>query len=120
MIYTDPIEDGEVTELNGYLPYPHGPAREPSSIQRGSVQFLSAYPGDPLTPGFPAYKNASRLEQNDPSINVPSIPSLPLSYQDALPLLRSLNGIGESYAIGGLQHLNVSYSTGPGPDVIEC
>ena len=41
VLYTDPQEDGEVTELNGYKPYPEGPARNPSSVQRGSAQFLS-------------------------------------------------------------------------------
>ena len=43
VIYTDPQEDGEVTEENGYKTYPDGPARHPSSVQRGSVQFLSKY-----------------------------------------------------------------------------
>ena len=41
VLYTDPQEDGEVTELNGYKPYPEGPARNPSSVQRGSALFLS-------------------------------------------------------------------------------
>ena len=39
--YTDPQEDGDITEENGYRPYPDGPARNPSSVQRGSVEFLS-------------------------------------------------------------------------------
>lgn len=41
IIYTDPEEDGEITEANGYKTYPDGPARNPSSVQRGSTQFLS-------------------------------------------------------------------------------
>lgn len=41
IIYSDPLEDGEVVEENGYKPYPEGPARNPSSVQRGSVQYLS-------------------------------------------------------------------------------
>ena len=41
VLYTDPQEDGEVTEENGYETYPNGPARNPSSVQRGSTQFLS-------------------------------------------------------------------------------
>jgi N-acetylated-alpha-linked acidic dipeptidase len=41
VIYSDPQEDGEVTEENGYKPYPKGPARNPSAVQRGSTQFLS-------------------------------------------------------------------------------
>lgn len=41
VIYSDPQEDGEITEENGYEAYPNGPARNPSAIQRGSTQFLS-------------------------------------------------------------------------------
>lgn len=41
VMYTDPQEDGEITEENGYKTYPDGPARNPSSVQRGSTQFLS-------------------------------------------------------------------------------
>ena len=41
VLYTDPQEDGEITEANGYQTYPDGPARNPSSVQRGSTQFLS-------------------------------------------------------------------------------
>lgn len=47
LIYSDPGDDGKHTEENGYKPYPDGPARNPSSVQRGSVQFLSVRPGDP-------------------------------------------------------------------------
>jgi N-acetylated-alpha-linked acidic dipeptidase len=41
VMYSDPGDDGEVTAENGVATYPDGPAREPSSVQRGSVQFLS-------------------------------------------------------------------------------
>ena len=40
VIYTDPSDDGNVTEENGNKTYPNGPARNPTSVQRGSVQFL--------------------------------------------------------------------------------
>ncbi len=123
LVYTDPAEDGEITAEAGYLTYPDGPARQPSSVQRGSVQALSLYAGDPLTPHLPAYKNQTRLERDDPSLNVPRIPSLPISYEDALPLLKSLNGHGiklggkKGHKEGGLEYLGVEYWTGPGPDV---
>jgi N-acetylated-alpha-linked acidic dipeptidase len=42
VMYSDPQEDGEITEENGYKTYPDGPARNPSSVQRGSTQYLSA------------------------------------------------------------------------------
>ena len=40
VIYSDPGDDGEVTEKNGLKTYPDGPARNPSSVQRGSCQYL--------------------------------------------------------------------------------
>ena len=47
VMYTDPQEDGEMTEENGYKTYPDGPARNPSSVQRGSTQFLSTQRSQP-------------------------------------------------------------------------
>lgn len=47
LLYSDPGDDGEFTEENGYEAYPKGVARNPSSVQRGSAQFLSIRPGDP-------------------------------------------------------------------------
>lgn len=41
VLYTDPQGDGDITEENGFKTYPNGPARNPSSVQRGSTQFLS-------------------------------------------------------------------------------
>ncbi|KAL0250490.1 hypothetical protein I308_102668 [Cryptococcus tetragattii IND107] len=115
IIFTDPGDDGEITEENGYEVYPNGPARQPSSVQRGSVQFISKYPGDPSTPGEPAYKNASRLEGG----NQPSIPSIPMSYEDVIPFLKALEGKGIHASdlgpdwVGGLGHHGVDYYVGP-------
>lgn len=47
ILYSDPGDDGENTEAKGVATYPDGPARQPSSVQRGSTQFLSVAPGDP-------------------------------------------------------------------------
>ena len=43
VMYDDPQEDGDITEANGYKTYPDGPARNPSSVQRGSAQYLSSF-----------------------------------------------------------------------------
>lgn len=43
VMYSDPQEDGNMTEVNGHKPYPEGPARNPSSVQRGSTQFISLF-----------------------------------------------------------------------------
>ncbi|KAN0064179.1 Vacuolar protein sorting-associated protein 70 [Thecaphora frezii] len=120
LIYTDPIEDGEITIANGYEAYPDGPARHPSAVQRGSVQGLSFYPGDPATPEKPSYRNATRLDP-DTADSLPKIPSLPISYQDARPLLESLRGKGflakeiNDRFPGALP--GIEYWTGPSDDV---
>nr|AJD23164.1 glutamate carboxypeptidase [Onygena corvina] len=119
VIYTDPQEDKDMTELNGHKAYPDGPARNPSSVQRGSVQFLSNGAGDPTTPGYPSNPGCPR---EDPKQFIPSIPSLPISYEDALPLLKALNGHGPKGSDfskdwqGGLVHKGIDYNIGPSPE----
>ncbi|KAH7406513.1 hypothetical protein DE146DRAFT_689164 [Phaeosphaeria sp. MPI-PUGE-AT-0046c] len=120
VMYSDPGDDGEVTEENGVATYPEGPAREPSSVQRGSVQFLSFAPGDPTTPGYPSKPGVPRQPIDHA---IPHIPSLPISYQDALPLLKALNGHGPKASTfnsywqqGGLGYKGVKYNIGPSPD----
>ncbi|KAF2748458.1 Zn-dependent exopeptidase [Sporormia fimetaria CBS 119925] len=120
VIYSDPGDDGEVTEQNGYKPYPKGPARQPSSVQRGSVQYLSFAPGDPTTPGYPSKPGVPRQPVDHA---IPSIPSIPISYRDALPLLKALNGHGpkassfsEGWHTGGLGYQGVHYNVGPSPE----
>lgn len=93
LIYSDPRDDGYVTVENGFTPYPAGPARNPTSVQRGSVQFLSSYPGDPTTPGYPAYEGVEREEGS----NIPKIPSLPISWANAERLLEEID---ELYVVG--------------------
>jgi N-acetylated-alpha-linked acidic dipeptidase len=93
ILYNDPQEDGEYTAINGYKHYPHGPARHPSSIQRGSVDYFSVAVGDPTTPGYPSLPGEDTLRR-DPHHAIPKIPSIPISFADATPLLMSLNGKG--------------------------
>ncbi|KAG8681255.1 hypothetical protein FRC09_017649, partial [Ceratobasidium sp. 395] len=73
---------------NGYKSWPEGPGFNQDAVERGSVQFLSMYPGrrisDPTTPGTPSYRNANRTEP----LSVPAIPSLPISYNNAKILLK--------------------------------
>ena len=120
IIYSDPGDDGELTEEKGVPAYPNGPARQPSSVQRGSAEFLSVLAGDPTTPGYPSKPGVPR--QNTDNI-LPRIPSIPISYLDALPLLRALNGHGlkassfnKYWQGGGLGYKGVDYNIGPSPD----
>lgn len=121
VIFTDPGDDGQMTEENGYKAYPDGPARHPSSVQRGSVQFLSVAPGDPTTPGYPSKPGVPREPVEG---KIPSIPSLPISYAEAIPILKALNGHGPKSsefnkywtANQGLAHKGVDYNIGPSPE----
>src|SRR5258707_6728349 len=75
IIYSDPADDGFT---QGDV-YPKGPWRPESSGQRGSVQFLFIYPGDPLSPGTPAIPGTPRINKRQP-LNLPHIPVQPNSY----------------------------------------
>ncbi|KAH8899371.1 Zn-dependent exopeptidase [Thozetella sp. PMI_491] len=121
LLYDDPGSDGKHTEKAGFEQYPNGPARQQSSVQRGSVQFLSFAPGDPTTPGYPSKPGAPRGPVDG---YIPSIPSVPISYTDALPILKALNGHGPKAKDlnqwwtrnSGLDYLGVEYNIGPTPD----
>jgi len=117
VLYTDPLDDGKVREENGYEAYPNGPARNPSSIQRGSVRFSSLYSGDPSTVGYASSNDSAR---GNVSLYTPTIPSIPLSMKDALPLLHELAGHGvsakEANRSGWVGKFgNVTYDSGPAP-----
>ncbi|KAF2020298.1 Zn-dependent exopeptidase [Aaosphaeria arxii CBS 175.79] len=120
VIYTDPLDDGEITEENGYAAYPNGPARNPSSIQRGSVRFSSIYSGDPTTVGWASSEDSPR---GDVSRYNPSIPSIPLSMKDGHALLLALQGHGvtakEANKSGWTGAFgNITYDSGPAPGAV--
>ncbi|TCD69209.1 hypothetical protein EIP91_008312 [Steccherinum ochraceum] len=98
IIYSDPRDDGSVTVENGYKPYPAGPARNPTAVERGTVQLYARYPGDPTTPGYPAYENATRTESG----NVPKIPSIPISWANAQKLLAEIGDVTVSRKLTGI------------------
>ncbi|EUC66758.1 vacuolar protein sorting-associated protein [Rhizoctonia solani AG-3 Rhs1AP] len=102
LIYSDPRDNGAVTVENGYEYWPKGPALNPHSVQRGSVLFLSKYPGDPGTPGTPAYPNANRTE----GTNIPSIPSLPISWANAQVLFKELESSDSVFSNRKIRLLN--------------
>ncbi|HVS89296.1 MAG TPA: M28 family metallopeptidase [Candidatus Acidoferrum sp.] len=112
LIYSDPHEDGYVQGET----FPNGPYRPKDGVQRGSVADDPIYPGDPLTPGVGATKNAKRLDLKDVPV-LTKIPVLPLSYGDAQPLLASLTGpVAPSAWRGGLA---ITYRIGPGPGKVH-
>jgi N-acetylated-alpha-linked acidic dipeptidase len=108
LIYSDPRDDGY---FHGDV-YPKGGYRPEHGAQRGSVVDMPTYPGDPLTPFVGATKDAKRLEREE-APTLTKIPVLPISYADALPLLRALGGPIAPFGWRGV--LPVPYRLGPGP-----
>ena len=139
LIYSDPGDDGFA---KGDV-FPDGPYRSGSSLQRGSVQFLSLGPGDPSTPGVPSIKGAKRLpwsERNGMPLDegmldpmsvkdweketgqvrndyYASIPSLPISYDAARPILEAMGGA--NVPPGWQGGLPLAYHVGPGPVEVQ-
>jgi len=73
---------------------------------------MEVYPGDPLTPGVGATKDAKRLQLSEVK-TLTKIPVLPISYGDAEPLLAAMGGPVVPEAWRG--DLPITYRMGPGP-----
>jgi len=112
LIYSDPADDGYTQDD----PYPAGGARPPHGVQRGSVEDMTLYPGDPLTPGVGATANAKRLTREESPVLL-KIPVLPISYADASKIIEHLQGpvvtgnergaLGMTYHWGGTDAVKV-------------
>ncbi|MGB5376752.1 M28 family peptidase [Muriicola sp.] len=112
IIYSDPEDDGYV---RGDV-YPEGAFKNKTGVQRGSVMDMPLYPGDVLTPGYAATKDAKRLDRKD-APTITKIPVLPISYEDAQPLLEALKGpVAPDSWRGGLP---ITYHIGPGPSRVH-
>jgi N-acetylated-alpha-linked acidic dipeptidase len=108
LIYSDPRDDG----YGQGDTYPKGGYRPRDAVQRGSVEDMTLYSGDPLTPNVGATAGAKRLAIKDAK-NILKIPVLPISYADAEPLLAALGGrVAPAAWRGGLP---LAYHIGPGP-----
>lgn len=112
IIFSDPRDDGYT---QGDV-YPEGPYRMEHGIQRGSVVDMPMYPGDPLTPGYGAVDGAERLDYKE-APTIMKIPVLPISYADAQPLLKAMEGpVAPANWRGALP---ITYHLGPGPSTVH-
>ncbi|KAI8945872.1 hypothetical protein F4801DRAFT_597331 [Xylaria longipes] len=98
--YTDPGNDGPMTEGNGYEPFPAGPARPLEAIERGG------------------FGNIADIKRGQ----LPTIPCMPMSSLDAIQLLSRLNDngpsakeLGDRWQVGGLGYYGIQYNVGPSP-----
>jgi N-acetylated-alpha-linked acidic dipeptidase len=110
LIYSDPQDDGY---YKGDA-WPLGPWRPETGVQRGSVQNIAQYSGDPETPGVAStldLPDTARIEA-EKSGNLSGMVSIPLSYHDAAPILKALKGLGAPQGWQGA--LPFRYHLGPG------
>ncbi len=107
LLYSDPQDDGY---FKGDA-WPIGPWRPETGVQRGSVHFISKYPGDPETPGIASTLDLPDSARTSPYGNQPHIISIPLSYHDASPILQALTGPGVPQGWQGASALPLSHRT---------
>jgi len=112
LIFSDPRDDGYFA---GDV-YPKGPFRPAAGVQRGSVLDMPRIVGDPLSPGWASEKGSKRLELEE-AVGLMKIPVLPISYEDAKPLLESLTGPVAPESWRGA--LPFTYHIGPGPSTVR-
>jgi N-acetylated-alpha-linked acidic dipeptidase len=111
IIYSDPADDG----WRRGDKYPQGPWRPDSGVQRGSIGYMFQFPGDPTTPGIASVSSLPDSKRTPPeqSAQLPKIPTTPLSYADAWPILEHLAGPDSPREWQGA--LPFTYHVGPGP-----
>jgi N-acetylated-alpha-linked acidic dipeptidase len=111
IIYSDPADDG----WRRGDKYPEGPWRPTTGVQRGSIGYMFQFPGDPTTPGIASVPSLPDAKRTPPeqSSQLPKIPTTPLSYGDAWPILEHLGGPDSPRDWQGA--LPFTYHLGPGP-----
>ena len=115
IIFSDPADDGWKRGDK----YPQGPWRPASGAQRGSVGYMFEFAGDPTTPGIAAVPSLPDSKRTPPeqSAQMPKIPTTPLSYGDAWPILEHLGGPESPREWQGA--LPFTYHVGPGPAKVK-
>jgi len=115
LIYSDPADDG--WRLGDK--YPQGPWRPDTGVQRGSIGYMFQFPGDPTTPGIASEPSLpdSKRTRPEQSAQLPKIPTTPLSFADAWPILEHLGGPDSPRDWQG--SLPFTYHVGPGPAKVK-
>jgi len=112
LIYSDPQEDG----YRRGLTFPNGPWGPESHLQRGAISYDFIVPGDPLTPGWASVEGARRIPLEE-ATSVPKIIAVPISANDAIPLLKALGGPVAPASWQGA--LPFTYRVGAGPATVR-
>eukprot|EP00041_Stephanoeca_diplocostata_P038530 m.1523150 g.1523150 ORF g.1523150 m.1523150 type:complete len:780 (-) comp25232_c0_seq2:3481-5820(-) len=102
LLYSDPADYGGPEYPMGT--FPDGPYLPPSGVQRGTVLYVNKCPGNPSGRAVQCDYDESDL--------MPGIPVLPISAQDAQPLMVSIQGQAAPPAWEG--GLDANYTLGSG------
>src|SRR5438309_2368855 len=115
IIYSDPADDG----WRRGDKYPKGPWRPDTAVQRGSIGYMFEFAGDPTTPGIASVPSLPESKRVSPerSLQMPKVPTTPLSYADAWPILEHLGGPESPREWQG--SLPFTYHVGPGPVTVK-
>ena len=115
IIYSDPADDG----WRRGDKYPKGPWRPDTAVQRGSIGYMFEFAGDPTTPGIASVPSLPESKRVSPerSLQMPKVPTTPLSYADASPILEHLGGPESPREWQG--SLPFTYHVGPGPVTVK-
>eukprot|EP01114_Cavostelium_apophysatum_P011908 TRINITY_DN2647_c0_g1_i1.p1 TRINITY_DN2647_c0_g1~~TRINITY_DN2647_c0_g1_i1.p1 ORF type:complete len:819 (-),score=164.85 TRINITY_DN2647_c0_g1_i1:36-2357(-) len=118
LIFTDPNANGP----HDGKAFPLGPWAGNGTVQRGAVWSSN---GDPTTPGWPSTEDAPHLSYEDaqdptktPRNPLPKIPSQPISFKEAYPLLAALGNGKVADLSGNATYWNGLFTPtyyGPGP-----
>ncbi|CAB4001426.1 N-acetylated-alpha-linked acidic dipeptidase 2-like, partial [Paramuricea clavata] len=104
ILYHDPADYAPEGQDKVYPQYIWLPK---TGVQSGSI--LDGY-GDPLTPGLPSVDGVFRIPED--KANLPKIPATPMSYGEAVELLKIMEGSEVPRSWRGT--LNITYKLGDG------
>ena len=115
LIYSDPADDGWKRGDK----YPAGPWRPDTGVQRGSIGYMFQYPGDPTTPGVASVPTLPDSQRTPPeqATQLAKVPTTPISYGDAWPILQHLGGPESPREWQGA--LPFTYHVGAGPAKVK-
>lgn len=118
IIYSDPAQDGFVQGPA----WPEGRYMPSDGVQRGGVSMMSQIVGDVLSPGWASTPGETHRLTPEESPGLPKIPSLPLAWRDAQPLLQALKGHGSKAPkewVGGVPKIEEWWTGGRDSPIVH-
>lgn len=89
--------------------WPDGPDYPPGAVERESMAITAMVPGDLLSPGYSSI-TTPRVIGEDQVTNLPKIPAVPVSWNDAKPFLSAIQNLGVEMQGSNMPHLDSWWS----------